>query len=108
PTSRFLLYDGLGSLFYASFYVLAGFLFHNQLEQAMDLLSRVGFSALLLALALVTGYVAFKYARRLTSLRRGSRRENIENQKAGVVAEELGGTMSGANYREAGFLTESL
>src|SRR6266481_6818594 len=43
PTSRFLLFDGLGSLFYGSFYVLAGFLFHNQLEQAMDMLSRVGF-----------------------------------------------------------------
>jgi len=108
PTSRFLLYDGLGSLFYASFYVLAGFLFHNQLDQAMDLLSRVGFSALLLALAFVTGYVAFKYARRLKSVRRESRRDDPEDQKSGVVAKDLLGTTGGAKQGATGFLAESL
>jgi len=106
PTSRFLLYDALGSLFYGSFYVMAGFLFHNQLEQAMDLLRRVGFSALLLALALVIGYVAFKYARRRTYVR-VSRRDDTERQKAGV-ADDLLGTTSGANQGATGFLAESL
>src|SRR5712671_3088801 len=52
-TSRFLVFDGLGALFYGTFYVLAGYLFHNQLGQAMALLNKLGFSALLLAPALV-------------------------------------------------------
>src|SRR5467141_3791045 len=65
-TSRFLFFDGLGSLFYGTFYVLAGFLFHNQVWKAMAVLNQLGFSALLLALVLVTGYIAFKYARRRT------------------------------------------
>src|SRR5882724_37054 len=58
-TTRFLLFDGLGALFYGTFYVLAGYLFHNKLNQAMAMLSQLGFSSLLLALALVTGYIAF-------------------------------------------------
>src|SRR6266436_10392149 len=59
-TGRFLLFDGLGSLFYGSFYLVAGFLLHNQLRQAMAVLNELGFSALLLAVALVSGYIAFK------------------------------------------------
>jgi hypothetical protein len=62
--SRFLLFDTLGSLFYASFYVLTGFVFHNQLQQAMELLKELGFSILLLMMLLLTSYVIFKYARR--------------------------------------------
>ena len=108
PTSRFLLFDGLGSLFHGGFYVLAGFLFRNQLEQAMSMMSQLGFSALLLGLALVIGYIAFKYARRFTSLRRESRPENTKKQKAGVVAEELRGATGSANHGAAGFLAESL
>src|SRR5258708_31528586 len=108
PTSRFLLFDGLGSLFYGSFYVLAGFLFHNQLDQAMSMLSQLGFSAALLALALVTGYIAFKYARRLTSVSRVSRSDDTEDHKAAVVAEELRGVTGGGNHGATGFLAESL
>ena len=67
-TGRFLLFDGLGSLFYGSFYIVAGFLFHNQLRQAMALLNQLGFSVLLSAVALVIGYIAFKYARRSKAL----------------------------------------
>src|SRR5882724_10870 len=82
-TSRFLLFDGLGSLLYGSFYVLAGLLFHNQLAQAMAVLNQFGFSALLLALALVTGYIAFKYVRRHKPGSKKSRRDNTGNLKAG-------------------------
>jgi len=108
PTSRFLLFDGLGSLFYGIFYVLVGFLFHNQLEQAMSMMSQLGFSALMLALALVTGYIAFKYARRLTSVSRVSRRDNTEDHKPAVVDEDLRGGTDGANHGATGFLAESL
>jgi membrane protein DedA with SNARE-associated domain len=61
---RFLLFDALGSLFYGTFYTTAGFLFRKQLQQALDLLRRLGLTALLLLLPLVVGYVAFKYVRR--------------------------------------------
>ncbi len=80
-TSRFLLFDGFGSLIYGSFYIVAGFLFHNQLRQAMALLNQLGFSALLLAVVLVGGYVAFKYGRRRTALARVAR----QNAKTGVA-----------------------
>jgi membrane protein DedA with SNARE-associated domain len=108
PVSRFLLYDGLGSLFYGSFYVLAGFLFHNQLEQAVSMMSQLGFSVLLLALALVTGYIAFKYARRLTSVCRVSRRDDIEDHKAAVVDEDPRGGTGDANHGATGFLAGGL
>src|SRR6266478_3095056 len=80
-TIRFLLFDGLGALFYGTFYVVAGYLFHNQLGQAMAVLNQLGFSALLLAMALVTGYIAFKYARRRKRVGTKSRQENTENRK---------------------------
>jgi membrane protein DedA with SNARE-associated domain len=63
-TTRFLLLDGLGSLFYGAFYVMAGFVFHNQLQKAVVVLNQLGFSALLSALVFVTAYIAFKYIRR--------------------------------------------
>jgi membrane protein DedA with SNARE-associated domain len=63
-TGRFLLLDGLGSLFYGGFYIAAGFLFHNQLQGMVAMLNRLGFSALLLALVLIPGYIVFKYVRR--------------------------------------------
>jgi len=63
-TGRFLLLDGLGSLFYGSFYITAGSLFHNQLQDIVATLNQLGFSALLLALVLVPGYIVFKYVRR--------------------------------------------
>jgi len=84
-TGRFLLFDGLGSLFYGSFYIAAGFLFHNQLRQAMALLNQIGLSALLLAVVLVGGYVAFKYVRRRKALNRVARRKTPENAKTGIA-----------------------
>jgi membrane protein DedA with SNARE-associated domain len=80
-TGRFLLFDGLGSLFYSSFYIVAGFVFHNQLEQAVGVLNQLGFSALLLALILVTGYIAFKYIRRRNLARRAIRQKDTANEK---------------------------
>jgi len=107
-TTRFLLFDGLGALFYGTFYVLAGYLFHNQLGQAMAVLNQLGFSALLLVMALVTGYIAFKYARRRKPVGTESRQENTETQEAVTVAEEARGITSDANHGAASFLAESL
>lgn len=63
-TRRFVLFDTIGSLIYGSFYVSAGFLFHDQLGQAVALLNRVGLSAGLLAVFIVGGYAGFKFARK--------------------------------------------
>src|SRR5260221_10461908 len=71
-TGRFLLFDGLGSLFYGSFYIVAGFLFHNQLRQAIALLNQLGFSVLLSAAALVAIYLSFKVVPRMQHPRGGA------------------------------------
>jgi membrane protein DedA with SNARE-associated domain len=65
-TTRFLLFDSLGSFLYAALYIVAGVLFHNRLQQTMALLKHFWFIALLLALVLVLAYVALKYVRRHT------------------------------------------
>jgi len=99
-TGRFLLFDGLGSLFYGSFYIVAGFLFHNQLRQAMAVLNELGFSALLLAVVLVGGYAAFKYVPRLKALARVARQKNPENAKT-VVAFGVPSVIAGSTCHDA-------
>ncbi len=90
-TKRFLLFDVLGSLIYGLVYFTAGFVFHNQLGQALVVLNRLGMSAVLLGLALVVAYVGFKYARRRQYLRRairppGAANGNIEAAASNSVA----------------------
>jgi membrane protein DedA with SNARE-associated domain len=109
-TSRFLLFDGLGSLFYGTFYITAGFLFRDQLRQVMGVLSHLGFSALLFVLVLVAGYVAFKYARRFMSRKhsmgRGDRAASTGTAEAAV--EEPNALMGGAYLSPATFPAQSL
>ena len=77
-TGRFLFYDGTGALFYGSFYILAGFLFRDQLEHAMRVLQRLGCSAPLLALLVISAYVVFKFMRRNSRLgKRGTRMHSV-------------------------------
>jgi len=99
-TSRFLLVDGLGSFSYATFYIVSGFLFHNQLRQAMVVLNQLGFSVLLSAVALMSGYIAFKYAQRRKALTREARRKNPENAKTGV-AFGVPSVLTGSTYHDA-------
>ena len=82
PAGRFLLFDGLGSLVYGSFYITIGFLFHNQLGQAMAVLNRIGLSALVLVIAIVTAYIAFRYVRRRKAARNALRESDSFNHKA--------------------------
>jgi len=91
-TRRFLLFDGLGALFYASFYVIAGFVFHNQLGQALAWLNRLGFDALLLGLILISGYIAFKYLRRRKLV---EMRQVVAAKPAGALA-EAGSAITGS------------
>jgi membrane protein DedA with SNARE-associated domain len=64
-TSRFLLFDGFGSLLYGTSYIAIGFLFHNQVHEALGVLDNLGLGAMLVALVFVTGYIALKWVRRL-------------------------------------------
>src|SRR5262249_17348334 len=50
--ARFLFLDTLGSLFYGTFYIAAGLLFADQLQQVLAVLSQIGLSTLLLAMVL--------------------------------------------------------
>ena len=79
---RFLLFDGIGSLLYATFYIAAGYVFRDQLQGALALLSRLGFSIVLVALVVAAGYIAYKYARRRNVLGRERRRRLAERMEA--------------------------
>ena len=61
---RFLLVDGVCSLFYASFYVLPGFFLHDQLEQVVAFVQRLGVFAFLLLLIFVGGYLIYEFFKR--------------------------------------------
>lgn len=76
-TGRFLLFDSLGSLIYATFYIVTGFVFHNQLGQAMGVLNQFGMSALMLGLLLAIGYLGFKYLRRRSRTEGNTRPETV-------------------------------
>ena len=88
-TSRFLLFDSFGSLFYGAFYIVAGSLFHNQLQQVLATFKQLGLSALVLMSALVTGYIAFKYARRRNLLSKSIRNQIAQRRRPSVTNEAL-------------------
>jgi membrane protein DedA with SNARE-associated domain len=54
---RFLLADAVASVIYASVYASLGFAFHNQLEQVLAVLQRLGTVSLVLIAAGVAAYV---------------------------------------------------
>jgi membrane protein DedA with SNARE-associated domain len=67
---RFLLYDGLGALFWAEIFVGVGYLFSSQLERAAAYAARLGSTLVALLAAAVVAYVLCKYAQRRHVLRR--------------------------------------
>ncbi len=107
-TSRFLLFDSLGSLFYGAFYIVAGFVFHNQLQQAMVIMKQLGLHAFLLALLLVAGYIAFKYVRRRTTLNRENSQKTAGTRKVGHPVEDSLVIASGAEQDAAQFRGDGL
>jgi membrane protein DedA with SNARE-associated domain len=106
-TSRFLLFDGLGSLLYGSSYIAVGFLFHNQLRQAMAVLNEVGLSALVLAVALVSGYIAFKFVRR-ASPRKANRKTETQHPATDVAVKDYSVLAAGAYEPMATLQAEGL
>jgi membrane protein DedA with SNARE-associated domain len=63
-TGRFLRFDALGSLLYGVAYLGLGFLFKEQVNHVLELLSRFGIGILPLMLAPVLLFAGFKYFRR--------------------------------------------
>ena len=61
---RFLLVDSLASVVYASVYASLGFAFHNQLEQVLAVLQKLGTVSLVLIVVLVGTYVAHRFVKR--------------------------------------------
>jgi len=61
---KFLLFDGLGSLLYVSFYLELGFLFRDEVKGVLESLSQLGLGSIALGSAFVMIFVAYKYAQR--------------------------------------------
>ncbi len=63
-TSRFLFFDGLGSLIHGGSFILVGILFSHQMEQILDVLAGLGHGALGVVAGLAALYVGYKYFQR--------------------------------------------
>ncbi|HWD91370.1 MAG TPA: DedA family protein/thiosulfate sulfurtransferase GlpE [Verrucomicrobiae bacterium] len=62
--SRFFLFDVLGALLYTGVFILLGALFSRQLDQVLSALESLGGGALIVVLALVALYFAYKFYER--------------------------------------------
>jgi len=69
PVAQFLLVDAAGSLLYAVFGLGCGYFFSHQIGQLLAAIGHVGSDALDLLLAVVAGYVAYKFWQRQRLLR---------------------------------------
>ncbi len=67
--SRFLAHDVAGAALYVITYSCIGYVFSSQIEDLARLLARFGNGAILLALALLAGYLGRKYLQRRRVLR---------------------------------------
>jgi len=65
---RFLAFDALGSLLYVGSFLAVGVFFSNRLQQILWALSRLGRGGIVLLVALLAAYVAFKYIQRQRAL----------------------------------------
>jgi membrane protein DedA with SNARE-associated domain len=84
---RFLLFDGLTALFYGGCYVVAGFIFHNQIRQVMIWFNRVGYGIVGFGAVLVSAYLLYKYILRRRSNWSRSEKESAQNPKRCVSVE---------------------
>jgi membrane protein DedA with SNARE-associated domain len=61
---RFLLVDAFTSVVYATVYAALGFAFHNQLEQLVAILQKLGTGSLVLIAGLAAGYVVYWFVKK--------------------------------------------
>jgi hypothetical protein len=77
-TRQFLLCDGLAALFFAGCYVIAGFIFHDQVQQVIVWFYCMCHGVIGLGVVLVVGYVGYKYALRRRNKRPARRTDLAE------------------------------
>jgi len=63
-TSRFIIFDGLGSLLYGGCFILVGVLFSRQLEQVINALASLGHGAFGVVVGLAALYIGYKFWQR--------------------------------------------
>jgi membrane protein DedA with SNARE-associated domain len=73
---RFLLVDAFTSVVYAAVYAALGFAFHNQLEQALDFLHKLGTFSLALIVLLAGGYVIYSFSKHRSRMMAGKTGNN--------------------------------
>ncbi len=69
PLRRFVVFDVLGVLIWCDSYLLAGYIFRDQLEDVAAMLSNYGGVAGILALLLLASYIGWKYYQRQRFIR---------------------------------------
>jgi membrane protein DedA with SNARE-associated domain len=69
PLRRFVVFDVLGVLAWCTSYLLAGYIFKDQLEDVAETLSNYGGRVGILALLLLAAYIAWKYYQRQRFIR---------------------------------------
>jgi membrane protein DedA with SNARE-associated domain/rhodanese-related sulfurtransferase len=67
--AQFLLYDGLGALLWTAAFIAPGYLFSNQLEKLAEHAARFGSLLIVLVVAALALYIAYKYVHRVRLLR---------------------------------------
>jgi len=80
-TSRFLMFDGLGSFLYTGFFIGLGALFSRQLDKILSALASLGSGALVVVVGAVVLYLGNKFYQRHRLLR--------ELQTARITVDEL-------------------
>jgi len=70
PLDHFLIFSGLGGLFWAGAFIAVGWIFSHQLELAAQYASRLGSWTLVLVVAGIGGYILWKYIARQRFLRK--------------------------------------
>jgi membrane protein DedA with SNARE-associated domain len=70
PLHHFLIFSGLGGLFWAGAFVAVGWIFSRELELAAQYASRLGSWTLVLVVAGIGGYILWKYIARQRFLRK--------------------------------------
>lgn len=61
PYARFAIFDFAGAVLWAGSFALAGFVFSNQLDRVAVALSRFGSGVVLLFVAVILGYIGYRY-----------------------------------------------
>ncbi|HUE36997.1 MAG TPA: DedA family protein/thiosulfate sulfurtransferase GlpE [Candidatus Acidoferrum sp.] len=79
---QFLFFDTISSLLYSGGFILIGFIFSNQIAQIAETMENIGGDALILIVAFLLAYIAYKYWQRQSLLR--------ELRMAKISVDELG------------------